>query len=118
LDCLDQRTLAYRKGAALRSAIEEDLGGADRLSAVERQLTQRAAFLSTLIESWETEWLSGKRIDLPDLFAAINSQRRVLMSLGLARRPRDVTPTLQEIIDGMEEESEHAEENGDAENDN
>ena len=44
------------------------------------------------------ELLGGKAIDLMMLFAAVNSQRRILTTLGLERRSRDVTPpTLEDI---------------------
>ena len=69
-----------------------DLGGADRLSEGSRQLVQRAAVLGAYIENCEARWLGGEVVDLSDYLAAINAQRRVLATIGLDRRARNVTP--------------------------
>jgi hypothetical protein len=89
---LDGRTAAARRARELIEAIQKDLGGGDRLSEGERQLVQRAAVLGAYIESCEVKWLGGEAVDLADYLAAINAQRRVLATIGLERRSRDVTP--------------------------
>jgi hypothetical protein len=89
---LDGRTAAARRARELIEAIQTDLGGSDRLSEGERQLVQRAAVLGAYIESCEVKWLGGEAVDLADYLAAINAQRRVLATIGLERRSRDVTP--------------------------
>jgi hypothetical protein len=97
IDDIDQRTVAGRRAIQLVSAIEQDLGGVDNLSACTKQLIQRAAVLAAMIESSEAQWLSGKPIDLSNLLAAIGVQRRVLISLGLERRTR-IVPSLNEWL--------------------
>ena len=97
---LDQRTAAARRARELIDAIEADLGGGDRLSEGSRQLVQRAAVLGTFIESCEAQWLGGTAVDLADYLAAINSQRRVLATIGLERHAKDVSPTLSDILRG------------------
>jgi hypothetical protein len=92
LDDLDMRTIAAKKAIAIKRGIFSDLGGEDRCSTAERQLTQRAAILGAICEDIETRWLRGDAIDHARYHAAVNTQRRVLTSLGLARRLRDVTP--------------------------
>src|SRR5271154_1205572 len=89
---LDGRTAAARRARELIEAIETDLGGADQLTEGSRQLVQRAAVLGAYIESCEVKWLGGEAVDLADYLAAINAQRRVLATIGLARRSKDVTP--------------------------
>ena len=74
------------------------MGGGDRLSEAERQLVQRAAVLGAVVEHAEARFLAGKAVDLAEYLAAINAQRRLLVTLGLQRRPRDVTPSLQEYL--------------------
>jgi hypothetical protein len=107
LECLDGRTLASKRANQLTRAIENDLGGSDQMTAGQRQLTQHAAVLGALIESDEVQWLAGKAVDLTMLFAAINSQRRILVTLGLERRSRDVTPpSLSDIAEELERERE------------
>lgn len=108
LGALDQRTTAAKRARQLIETIEADLGGSDNLSEGSRQLVQRAAVLGTFIESCEAKWLSGKAVDLADYLAAINSQRRVLATIGLQRQPRDITPTLEQIAKHMADEDEAA----------
>jgi glutathione S-transferase len=83
-------------------ALEADLGGADNLSVAARQLVQRAAVLGTYIESVEVKWLRGEQIELLDLLAATNTQRRLLADLGLERRPRDVSPSLEQYTAALQ----------------
>lgn len=97
---LDSRTRAARQANALVAAIEDDLGGAERLSIAERQIAQRAAVLGAVLEGIEVEWLAGKTVDVGAYLAGINAQRRCLESLGLRRRPRDVTPDLRDYVAG------------------
>lgn len=98
LDSLDGRTLACRRARQLVDAIGADLGGADRLSEGSRQLVQRAAVLGTFIKSCEAQWLAGQDVALGDYLAAINSQRRVLATIGLERRAREVLPSVAEYV--------------------
>jgi hypothetical protein len=91
LDALDRRTLAARRAHELIEAIEADLGGAANLSEGTRQLVQRAAVLGTFVESCEARWLGGQSIELADYLAAVNNQRRVLATIGIERRARDIT---------------------------
>src|SRR6476620_5012186 len=91
LAAIDGRTSAAKRARQLMETIEADLGGADRLSEGSRQLVQRAAVLGTYIENCEAMWLAGETVELGDYLAAINSQRRVLATIGLERRTRDVS---------------------------
>lgn len=95
---LDSRTRAARQARELMDSIETDLGGSERLSAAERQIVQRAAVTGALLESMEAHWLSGDGIDLQAYLPAANAQRRLLESLGLQRRTKDVTPSLSEYL--------------------
>lgn len=95
---LDRRTASYRKTVDLISAIETDLGGAGNLSAAERQLVQRAGTLGAMLEDVETKWIAGEPIDPAAFCTVVNAQRRVLETIGLKRRPRDVTPDLQSYL--------------------
>jgi hypothetical protein len=97
-DQLDGRTMAAKNARALIDNIESDLGGADRLTAAEREIVQRAALASALCQHMETLWLMGKGIDVASYATLVNTQRRLLATMGLARRPRDVTPELSAYI--------------------
>jgi hypothetical protein len=104
LDRLDRRTAAAQRAFALVKAIEADMGGGDCLSEGAKQLVQRAAVLGTFIESCEVKSLSGQPVELADYLAAVNNQRRVLATIGLERRARDVTP-----LDPLDYARRHAE---------
>ena len=88
-----------------------DLGGPDALSTAELALVRRAAMLTLQTELMETRWAenngeaSAKQIETYQRTA--NTLRRLLESLGLQRRPRDVTPStlrprqLSQLIDAV-----------------
>jgi hypothetical protein len=95
---LDGRTIAARDAKALIRDIESDLGGADRLSAGEREIVQRAALASTMLRNMEAGWLTGRGIDVAAYTTLANTQSRLLKMLGLERRQRDVTPDLRKYI--------------------
>ena len=98
LDQLDHRTAAAKRCRDLIAAIELDLGGSDRLSTGERQIIQRAAITGAVLEDIETRWLAGEPID-PARYATLgNAQRRLLETIGLRRRARDVTPSVDEYV--------------------
>jgi len=98
IDQLDGRTMAAKNARALIEAIESDLGGADRLTAAEREIVQRAALASAMLQHAEAMWLMGRPIDVQEYCALTNVQRRSLTTLGLNRRSRDVTPDLSAYI--------------------
>jgi hypothetical protein len=87
----DRRCAAFRETKRLIGEIEADLGGTDRLSTAERQLVQRGGVLGAILTDMEARWLSGEKIDVSMYCGATNTMRRVLESVGLKRRPRDVT---------------------------
>jgi hypothetical protein len=98
LSQIDLRTSAARRVHQLVGIWQEELGGVDNMTESLRQLIQRAALLSVLIEANEAEWLTGGMLAEATYFAAINSQRRILLSIGLDRRSCDITPpTIDEI---------------------
>jgi hypothetical protein len=102
---LDRRTSAFRQTEALISALESDLGGADALTTGERQLVQRAAVLGAVLEDMETRWIGGMPMDASAFCTVVNAQRRVLETIGLKRRQRDVTPNLSDYIQTTERAS-------------
>jgi hypothetical protein len=98
LGALDGRTAAAKNVRALIADIEDDLGGPDRLSAAEREITQRAALASAVLQDLEAHWLTGRPLDIASYTTLANSQARLLKMLGLQRRPRDVTPSLTDYV--------------------
>lgn len=95
---LDGRTNAAKAARAMITGIESDLGGGDRLSTGERILAARAGVAAAMIEDAEAKWLSGRPID-PNAYATlVNVLSRTLRTLGLQRRERDVTLSLDAYI--------------------
>ena len=93
---LDKRTSAARRAHDLIDSVTADLGGPDRLATGERQIVQRAAMIGTMAEDIEARWLLGEPVDATVLCTLANAQRRLFESVGLSRRPREVTPSVDE----------------------
>jgi hypothetical protein len=98
LDHLDQRTAAAKAARSLVAHLTSDLGGDDQLSAGERELVKRAALCGAIVADYECRWIAGQPVELNEYLAAVNAQRRVLVTLGLRRRAVDVTPSLADIL--------------------
>ena len=78
-----------------------DLGGEDNCSEAEKTLVRRASCLIVELEHMEMLFANGdatpQRLELYQRLT--NTLRRLLESLGLQRRQRDVTPDLHEYIE-------------------
>jgi hypothetical protein len=90
LDDLDGRTAAAQNAQSLVEALINSLGGHDQLSTQELELAKRAALTGAIIADFEARWVSGQQISLSEYFAGVNVQRRVLATLGLQRRSKEV----------------------------
>jgi hypothetical protein len=51
-----------------------------------------------MLRDMEANWLTGRGIDLMAYTTLANTQSRLLKMVGLERRPRDVTPTLESYL--------------------
>lgn len=89
-----------------------DLGGRDMLSEAQLSLVRRAAALACELEQMEARMSQGEAVDIDRFGRAASHLRRLYETLGLERKPRDLEPTLEQII--AEERAERAAE---AEND-
>jgi len=94
----DGRCRAAARVKEIMGALEADLGGRDRLSEAQRQLVTRAAMLSVQAEDYEARFMLGEPHEVDVYLTTTNNLRRVLVTLGLERRARDVTPSLHEYI--------------------
>jgi hypothetical protein len=95
----------------MRDVIElhiSDLGGLENASEAERSIIRRAATLTIELERLEAKFSTlpnGPRADDLDMYQRCsNSLRRLLESIGIQRRPRDVTPSLDGFLAGLKEE--------------
>jgi hypothetical protein len=75
-----------------------DAGGADMLSEAQAALCRDAACLEIELERMRGALSEGGEVDL-DLYGRVAGQRRrILETLGLQRRARDVTPSLANYL--------------------
>ncbi len=99
---VDHRSALMRRLRDLIALHTSDLGGADLVSESEQRLIRRAAMLTLQLEMLDSKFaaadaLAGER-DL-DLYQKLsNTLRRLLTSLGLQRRAKTVTPSLDEYL--------------------
>ncbi len=73
LDQLDGRTAAAKAVRAFIATLENDLGGADRLSVGEREIVTRAALASAMLEDMEAKWLAGGSLDIASYTTLANT---------------------------------------------
>jgi hypothetical protein len=93
---LDRRSLEFKRYEEVRSAVIRDLGGEDVVSTAEAQITDKAAFIAMKLEQMQIAALSGETIDLQRYGELTDRLRRLLESVGLSRRAKDITPSLAE----------------------
>lgn len=99
---IDGRTTVARRFRDILSDIISDLGGRDEISEAEYQLARRAAGLSVQAEVIEA-FLAGQefsRVSVEDYCRLVSSLNRTLSNIGLRRRARDITPSLEDIREG------------------
>jgi hypothetical protein len=88
------------------TAIEADLGGADQLSAIERNLVQAFAGAAVTLHHLNAQLMAGHEINLAQHAQAVSAMVRVASRLGLQRRQKDIGPSLADII--AQDEAEEA----------
>ena len=82
-----------------------DLGGEEACSAAELSLVRRASLLTLELEVLESKFEHEGEASLKQLECytrVAGSLRRLLESVGLKRRPKDMTPTLDEYLRAKE----------------
>jgi hypothetical protein len=90
------------------TATINDAGGPDVVSHAERVLAGRSAMLTVQLEQLEQRFAEQNGVatseQLHDYMRMINALRRafVVLSAGLPRRARDVTPTVSEYLAASE----------------
>ena len=100
VDGLDGRSQTARRFRDLVETIGNDLGGVDHLSEGQKQLARRAATLSIMAEAMEADAVRNLAFDGEAYGVLCDRLGRCLQRLGLERKARDVTPTLQSYLAG------------------
>jgi hypothetical protein len=107
---LDGRSNAAKDFDRLQRAIEVDLGGRDRLSAISLSLIEAYVGATLVLVDLNTRLLLGQEIDHSRHAQAVSAMVRVAAKLGLQRVPRDVRElTLSDYLrEGQDVEQEPA----------
>jgi hypothetical protein len=98
---VDGRSAWVRRCKELIADHIADLGGEANTSAAERSLIRRASVMTVELERLEVKFATAGEASPDDLELyqrTAGNLRRLLESIGLRRRARDVTPTLGEIL--------------------
>jgi hypothetical protein len=95
---VDQRSAVYRRYRDLIEAIVSDQGGVEECSESRKQLIRRFAACSVLAEQAEAKLAAGQEIDVATHALLTSSLVRVAQRIGIDRRQRNVTPTLETYL--------------------
>jgi hypothetical protein len=97
---LDKATGAARFFDRMVREIENDLGGRRQLSRIEGELIRAFAGAATTLQYLNVQVALGESsdIDLAGYATIASTMLRIGSRLGLARRPRDVTLTLGQVL--------------------
>jgi hypothetical protein len=98
---IDGRSMWVRRAKEIIADHISDLGGIENCNAAERSIVRRASTLTVELERLEAKFAtSGEACtaDLETYQRCANSLRRLLEAVGLRRRPRDTTPTLNDLM--------------------
>jgi len=98
---VDGRSAWVRRARDLIREHLADLGGFDNVSAAERSIIRRASVLTVELERLEAKFALAGEASVQDLDAyqrGANTLKRLLQSVGLQRRARDVGPTLDQYL--------------------
>jgi hypothetical protein len=109
LSGVDGRSVWARRLRDLIDIHIEDLGGSDAVTAAERSIVRRAATLTVELERMEARFAlageaSAEELDLYSRTAG--NLRRLLESVGLQRRAKDITPDLRDYVSARSTEAE------------
>ena len=103
---VDHRLPWVRRAKDIINDLTSDRGGRSEISAAESYLIRRAAVISVELEALECVFALAGRASERDLdlyTRTTNTLRRVLESIGLERRSKDITPpTLDEIAERID----------------
>ena len=101
LEDIDERSCVARRFRDVFSLHISDLGGFDAISEAQTSICRRAAVITCELEKLECALAQSEKPDagLADLYSRLsNTLRRLLESIGLERRARDVTPSLSKLL--------------------
>jgi hypothetical protein len=99
----------YRRFRDVRAAHLMDLGGENCCSTAEQSIIRRAATLTTELERLELIFAQAGEATPAQLELyqrTANTLRRLLEAVGMQRRAKDVTPSVEDYVKHLNEEAE------------
>lgn len=91
----DSNSAWSRRYRDLIAGHASDLGGRDTLSAAQLSLVRRASAIECELELMEGLLSKGEQVDLDTFTRSTSHLRRILETLGIERRARNITPSLE-----------------------
>jgi hypothetical protein len=95
---IDGRSTVARRYRDIAGAILVDQGGIDHCSESRKQLIRRFAAAAVLAEQLESRLANGEQVDINEHAVLSSTLVRLAAKIGIDRVPRDVTPTLGELL--------------------
>jgi hypothetical protein len=80
-----------------------DLGGADLLSEAQNSLIRRCAAMECELERLDAQLSRYEPVDMVRYAQVAGHLRRIFETLGVERKPRDVTPTLEQYLQSLKQ---------------
>ena len=100
---VDGRSHVARRYREIGALLASDMGGHGTLTEAQKQLVRSAAGLVVLRERLDVKAVNGEKIDAGEYCSLSNTLRRVLVTIGLKREPKDVTdPSMQAFAEEWE----------------
>jgi hypothetical protein len=104
---IDGRSTWVRRLRDLIALHTADMGGQEAISAAEASIIRRAACLTVELERLELDFATaGEQLPakLDQYQRCANTLRRLLEAIGLQRRSKNITPTIESIAERLAED--------------
>lgn len=89
-DRLDRRFLSTKQFDAIADGIAQDLGGADRLSTVQKHLVEAFAGIALRVNDLNARTMLGQEVDVVELSQVVSTMVRVASRIGVGRIPIEI----------------------------
>ena len=98
MENVDERKAHARRFREQYLELGTHLGGIDYISAQQKIIIRRLAFLSVIAESYEYLWaIESIKFSMEQYIKVTNTLRRLAATVGLGKVARDITPKDQEL---------------------
>ncbi|MBB3288757.1 MULTISPECIES: hypothetical protein [unclassified Rhizobium] len=96
LDGVDGRSVLMRRVREILAQLTVDMGGDP--SEAKMIIARRATTIAVWCEAQEALLANGNEFDISEFTTATNALRRLLADIGLERKAKDITPTLEKYL--------------------